>query len=512
MRRGVARAVNVAAALLPVAAAAAAHWRTIGAYFFEDDFLHLYDLRNGGLVEFLLTPHGGHMYVARNVAYAVLDALFGLDARYYLGTMYLTHLLNAYLFYRVLLVQGGSVAVACLTATVWASSFGVRGVVGWFAAYGHVLAATMILLALLRLSQRARADSAALPWTELVLLVVASMSFGVGLGAAMLGWVLAWLLLPAGRRARGAAVLGAAAVLVPLLYWGTQSAYAALTQLPVPRSSPAVIWGYRTAVVELFGWLPAYGLRFLLAPPGMVISEAALQAVAVTAAVWVGTSVAILDSPLRRAVAAWLVVGAAAYATVSLGRGPLAYALGEGPQWFAQHDRFQYVGMMALAAALGLTLNAFRRTGNAGYTLALVLAGGAATVLVAQAVRAGQYSARYGGGARREVLRARAAIESEVAKASAGVACLENRPFRSIGNAQLGDFRYFPGWAALFVLLFPDDVVDGKEVRFVERDPAVRQFTAERKGHRIAGLLLSPHECAERARAARRAAAGSPPR
>jgi len=51
------------------------------------------------------------------------------------------------------------------------------------------------------------------------------------------------------------------------------------------------------------------------------------------------------------------------------------------------------------------------------------------------------------------------------------------------------DSPEFPGLAAFFCILFPDDVVDGRPIRFVESNPAVRAGAAGRP--RMAELLVS---------------------
>src|SRR5262249_1237703 len=48
----------------------------------------------------------------------------------------------------------------------------------------------------------------------------------------------------------------------------------------------------------------------------------------------------------------------------------------------------------------------------------------------------------------------------------------------------------FPGWAAVFVIFFPDNVVDGRRVYFVERNPAVLAELCP--GRRTTSLLVAP--------------------
>jgi len=66
---------------------------------------------------------------------------------------------------------------------------------------------------------------------------------------------------------------------------------------------------------------------------------------------------------------------------------------------------------------------------------------------------------------------------------------IPNRPFKSIGPMMLANQKAFPGWAALFTILFPANVVDGRRVFFIEPDPLV--VAAVANGNRTAGLLVS---------------------
>jgi hypothetical protein len=52
----------------------------------------------------------------------------------------------------------------------------------------------------------------------------------------------------------------------------------------------------------------------------------------------------------------------------------------------------------------------------------------------------------------------------------------------------------FPGLAASFVILYPEDVVDGRRVYFVEPDSTRLEAMRQRDGSRLSGLILSPEE------------------
>ena len=50
----------------------------------------------------------------------------------------------------------------------------------------------------------------------------------------------------------------------------------------------------------------------------------------------------------------------------------------------------------------------------------------------------------------------------------------------------------FPGLAAIFLITHDDDQLDGRTVRFVERDPAVLAHYRLRPESRLARLLAAP--------------------
>ena len=54
--------------------------------------------------------------------------------------------------------------------------------------------------------------------------------------------------------------------------------------------------------------------------------------------------------------------------------------------------------------------------------------------------------------------------------------------------------RLFPGRAGVFVVTHPSDMVDGRRVRFIERDPEVLTWFGERPETRLAHLLVGSQD------------------
>ena len=49
--------------LIPVIFSTLIHFVILYCYFIGDDFIHFYQAANTGFWEFIITPHGGHIYI-----------------------------------------------------------------------------------------------------------------------------------------------------------------------------------------------------------------------------------------------------------------------------------------------------------------------------------------------------------------------------------------------------------------------------------------------------------------
>jgi hypothetical protein len=134
--------------------------------------------------------------------------------------------------------------------------------------------------------------------------------------------------------------------------------------------------------------------------------------------------------------------------------------------------RYHYVGMLPLAilssCALG-RLTAGRYGTRVQYGLLLIAV---ALAIIFHTMGPAFIDPHLA--ARKETMEVVDQIRTEIEKAPPGSeARIENRPLSS-GGLPLRDFRSgFPGWAGIFVLFFPDNVVDGKRVRFVVHDESL---------------------------------------
>jgi hypothetical protein len=485
--------------VLPVLAAALAFHPITRGYFYSDDFVALYALANGTGERWLVTPTGGHLLLLRNLAYAVTWALAGVDARAYLWSAFATHLAVTALLFALVRRATGHALLAAVTAALWGTCRTNAGTLEWYAVYGQALA-TLLLAVVLVAMMRDEAHGTrvgagrALAWGALLL--AASTCFGTGVAVALLYPVLLVVTFGRGRLTGGA--LGVALAVPPVM--------AALYVTVHLASGPGLdATGPFTELARLAEDIPLYARFFanlLTTGAASLVLGAAWERTAypdaaslVAAALVAGTLVAgaAAGTPRRRRLlVAMLLVAAGAYAVVAAGRATLYDLMGtrygQDPVAFgATTARYHYLAQFALAAALGIGLGGLleRRSPARPFRIAL---GSMALAAIVAATWLRPPVVDTHANVRTGVQRLLTTIHIEASRANGPVALLENRPWGA-GGPLLGIRpERFPGIAGAFVVFFRDDVVDGRQIRFVAPEAEVRASRAA--GGRIATLLV----------------------
>ncbi len=489
----------LALALLAVGLAALVYYPITANYFVADDFLNLYHIVNDDLIEYLVRPHGGHLLVTRNALFYLSFHLFGLAPGYFLWMVLLTHLLNVALLFQIIRRLTGSVPLACFGAALWGSAPVHEGTLGWYSVYGHVLVGTALFTVLLALSRVGQGRPAArgAPFVWALLLLAATTSFGVGIGVTLVLPVAAWLLLPSAAPGRWRLLiwlLGVAA-LVPPIYFGLQWLHVNIydgntTALPLMMEGLQ----YVSLIAGLMIHLVGFGITCLMSGMfyranlypgpighGLIALYAAILAVAMVRGPW----------PARRQIFACLLLALSCYGIIASGRG---WFLNEGARvGLIRSERFQYVGMGMLSLALCIALARLaewrRLRMRPAVATALVLAWLAATAVGYLRLRP---PIRHFPAARRETAMVVAALRARLAAAPPGAdVYIDNQPFRAVGPL-LSSPTLFPGWAGVFAIVYPDNVVDGRRVYFVVPDATM--LPVARRGRRATTLLLGPDE------------------
>jgi len=475
-------------ALVAVLAAALQYAWVPQAYFYADDFLHLYDAVNLAPLDFILQPHGGHLYVVRNLVLHLTLALAGPSPAAFQTTAFAGHVVNVWLLFWLIRRFTSSPALAFLGALLWGTNPDVGTTIGWYSVFGQVLATTVMLGILASVGRWAEGDEppplrTVCAWVGFAW--IGATCFGSGLAFGGVLPLVVGLLVPrawAERRTR--ALLLGAPVGVVVMYLVLPALHAQVDPL---RSEPSVLgfnlhelWVERgfLRVGRYVGLLVGRGVTGLFAAVVPEADPPVLPALLgwlllCVLALWRGST------RERRTLLAFMLPTLAAYGAVAIGRQFNANAVTE--------PRYQYFAQAPLMVTLALLGARLPRLRLAASPLpALVGAMVMAALLLGARGALEPYGLRTRPVRRQQVERFDLKIGTVARQApEGGVIYFANAPwFRSY--YQMPRAR-FPGYSALFCLLHPDGEIDGRAIRFVESDPVV---LAAAVGGRCSGTTL----------------------
>lgn len=473
-------------AIAAVALAAVVNWRATGCYFLADDFLHLYQIANFHPLEFLITPNGGHLYVTRNAVFYATSMLFGPHPGPYYWSGFLIHLLNVWLLFRLIRLLTASALLASSGAALWGSSYSVAITLGWYATYGHELMVTALLLVL---NQAVPYANGAEPprrtralWYALAL--AAATSFGVGIGVAMTLPLVLWLLgVRAGVGPRRSVPLVWLPLIVPVLYlvlnWAYETASGTQAFGEFDVGTVAREW---TTVLRFLGDIVALGLTRLVLGytfPRSLAVGVWYAVLGITAMILAGV-VRGAEPGVRCQLAALVLLLLACYAPIAIGRSHILSRMSRDVLVGAGY--YHYSGQLVLSLILCLMLSQLPALPDWASRTALAVWYGVVVLLwLRWAPPIGQHVS-----ARRDTAAVLASIQAAIdAQPPSEAVYIENRVFAPV---PLPLFM-FPGWAGVFIIFHPDNVVDGRRVYFVERVPEIPPLL--RRGRRTGELIIS---------------------
>jgi hypothetical protein len=487
-------------ALVPLALTAWIYYPITRVFFFQDDFLHLSRITNGSDLTFVLEPFGGHNYLVRNLIFLCSWYLFGLHTELWYWTVLLTHLLNVWLLFGVVRTLTASAALACLGATIWGTCPLHVGTLAVYSVYGQVMAATILLVVLDGLT-RLGAASAPLPARTAVawyaLLLAGTTCFGTGIGVALAFPLVLLLLLPAAWRQRGVRLAYLALPAVTLAaYFGLKRLYALFEPLPFAEAMHEYmaihgLWAAPAMLAHLLGFAVAgstlgYFFQPQHYPDALDWLTIAAFAIGLGLVAWRG------DRERRRVALAMGALAVGVYTLIAVGRASLYQGFSASSAQAAAFLRYHYEGTIPIVVLLCLI---FQQVGRIGWLSAIprgVLLPLGLGVLAAGYLRSG-FSIDEHPAARAYVTRTAAEIAAAVAAAPPGqTVYLENG---SAPTSFVGMWleMQFPGRAAVFLLLSPsDDSVDGRHIRFIERNQSVLESWHQRSSEPMARLLIAP--------------------
>jgi hypothetical protein len=468
---------------------ALAVWHPLLAnFFYNDDFVHLFDLVTLPLHRFILQLWGGHLYVVRNSLFALTYEAFGPDPRAFFGTVLVTHALNVWLLHRLVRIATGDRLLAVAASVLWGAAPVHDGTLGWYSVYGQVAQTALLLVAMalvaeLIASERPLSSARAVALTTL--LVLSAGCFGTGLAiVAAAPIVVALVLRPPLRRPTALVMIGLGAAAVLGLYAWLRVRSPIVSQFGDPLAPRGILHDLPAAAVmawHLFAFealvLVAGSLGASLTYPSPVAAAAA----GVVVALVVGTFAASDAGTRRRMVLPALFLGAALLA-IALGRGHFMQMFDLSLARSAAWPRYHYVSLALLVTTLATGLAALRRRPGVTRALVTLLVGGwtiARLVTLSLHPLAIDHHDRE----RLEVETLFGTLREQALAAPVGTdVAVANRPFKGFTFPEP-----YTGWAAVFVVFAPDDTIAGRRIHFVgsARDWAI----AEPRGGRIAALL-----------------------
>lgn len=485
----------VLVALGAAGASMAVYRSVLGAYFWNDDFTWLYLLHDRSFAEFLLTPMGGHSLVARNAVFALTDTVAGFDPRPYFATMLVTHGLNVALLAGLIWRLTGRIMLAGIGAFAWGTCPSASETLAWYSVYGHVAATTCILLALHRVAPRAR-DGEMPPLGDIAIaaawLVLSSLFFGTALAVAFVWPLFMVVLFPgltADRRRLRVIVAATAAVLgLYLLLQVLASRLYGAPMVPVDTVQSLLASPSRAAITFL--QLVRVGVASLCLGaawhPAARSDDLSWMVLLVAVGGWT-TALLVASSRRRRTMLGFLLLALAVYALLAVARGPISATLmGKAGAAVAATPRYHYAAQAFLVVTLCAGMDAVASRLRFPAFLSLVAWGCA---LVAAIIVRG-VAVECHETVRVEVIRMLAAVRDRVALARAAeTVYVANTPVPGFGWMP-NSAQPLPGLVALFIIASRSDDIDGRPVRFVESDPAIREPFMH-PGSRTARLLVS---------------------
>jgi len=464
----------------------------LGNYFYGDDFVDLQAIVDAPLGYFLLQPFAGHVLVVRSFVFWLTHAIAGTKATVYFASVLVTHLLNATLLL-LALRRLTSPAIALLASTLWAVAPVQEGALGWYAAFGHPLATVPIAVILLDLTRRPTGSklSEAVIWAYCGLLLAAAGTFGVGIAVALVFPIALRVLLgPDAYSRRAKAVLATFPAVIVCGYLLLHRLYDALYQQDAESGLRAIVAGLQFwwVPIAMFGHLLLVGPVALLGGHLLPFGEyPSGRTLAFGAGFWafVAGALFIADRRRRRWVCFALLLSGACYAMIAVGRAVLYAILTRRPAYGAMEARYHYAPTLCLAVAFAIAAETYlRQSGRHADRLAWTLAAAWGAVLLAAGVRSGWHIDPHAE-ARRATDQARAELGAAAATARPGApAVLANRPFPPAQSASI----YFAGLAGVYMIFFPDD--PERPVLFIEENEALRGRVLA--GTRLARILIPP--------------------
>lgn len=498
---------------LPVIAAFFVQFEVLFSGLLYDDFVHFYEISNISYMDYLRQPHQHLLHSFKTVLWSV-EFLFGVNPFVFMFIALILHLASVRLLFEIVFRLTGKIHLAAFGAALWGMDPYAIGTLAWISVHGHAYATAAILWVLMdvvRYSQNASVLRTGLLVRHAFLLLVAATSFGAGLASTVIFPLVIVIFNPVpSHRNRLIAIYGSVALAVVFLYvlslidLGASTGSAStsvsddLRDAIIMRSTsmsggfsdiPKTLWAF----VQLFSigfstlfFGPLVVGKVSLITPDSVLLVAPLIALFIALPLLV-FGFFVSGANERRRLLAMLLLVCTSY-------GLIAYA--RTGAWFAIHPdayRYHYLAPAFMAISFCLILSKLfdrfpqglikqGRVWFAIWLLLFIIPFYLAPVhVVKQALLVNQ---------KKQLTESMEIIDAALKESSNQTEVyIANRPFKVFPWGYTP--QHFPGLAALFVMTYPGNTVDGKRVYFLEESEDIVQMVQAKKGTRIADLIIS---------------------
>ena len=483
---------------LPVVGSLLVVFKILSNGFLYDDYVHLFEVTDLPFLDAIGHSENQHLLHSFKFVVWSIKSLFGAEPVAFFSVGLILHLISVRLLLEVIYRLTGNYLLAAVGAGFWGMGPFAAGSLAWISVHGQVYATSAILWILLevvRISEASLVISKSLVLRHALLLMVAATSFGTGLAMAMaLPFLVAFWLPKSAQRTRLLAVYGAiaAALLVLYLYTGGLQIQSSDTLARLFFAGFSGMLQQANALAELW----SIGLSGLVLGPLMIGKYSLVQGAWLIpfakgiALVFVLplmlVAIVLADTVTRYRIFALLLLSAAAYELIALAR-----AGGHLP-FRPEALRYHYLPSAVIAIALCLASSrlAGLLPGNVVRPhRALIVLGLALTILpfhlsslpAVRSINNVRQEERF----RQAMMKIESAIANDRGQSEIYI---PNGPFRAYAWKYTP--KLFPGFAGLFIINYPENVVDGKRIYFLEESREVVEFYQARKGSRIAELLV----------------------
>ncbi|MGA2526744.1 MAG: hypothetical protein ABSF79_09040 [Smithellaceae bacterium] len=488
---------------LSLAAVLIANFQLLSAFFYQDDFLHFYQISNWNPLGFIFSSRGGHLYIFRNLIFYCMFKLFGVNSIAYFSTVLLTHVGSAYILYKIIHLLTDKPSLAAAGMMIWGICPVNYGALGWYSVYGHVLVGFFFLLFLYDLLRVEKGKISysiqiAIRWSIYLFLMAAS--FGTGLVIAFLSPVAIVVILWNNEKKWkiAASILPVIAAIL-LLFIFKDSIYYYFSG-EVSNIKPVVLSvalsNYKI-ILEMFIRMCAYGIYCMAAFPMLFFfstTEYPAIAIFISIPVVILFIVLFLRSQEYRRHYAVLsmfflgLIGLTAYARAWL------YNVFGVPMISASiTPRYYYVILIVAVLILALMAD---ELSDIFPKIAKVIVPSVLIVIIlsvfpsmnlAPKIDISNTSVNEKKSYYNTITDIEKTIRAYPEGSSVFIDNKINDQIPIFGASDTG----FPGKAAVFTITYPNNTVEGRRVYFVEKDCRVAEKNIEKKKWRISSLIVS---------------------